>query len=476
MGVRLRSSSMHDLIRKSSFGPFYHHGCEFLRRVGVTVRDRDWREVSPTRWACRVKEAERVIEVTARHRSDRVDFEWQGRLTYATDECEVAFEFEGRALKTMEVCRVGLVVLHPVHFMTGAQVTTRGPNGEARLVVPAIISPQRLIDGVPTGMSVPFSSMRIEQPSMGRLDLDFSGDLFELEDQRNWGDASFKSYCTPLGAGFPRAISEGARIAHRLNARLIPARIRGVDDVVRTECAVGSPAMAGEIKIGRMVPASFETLEGAGWMLGWDHICIDWDESTIGRIDRVLARLPDRATLEIGLEVDTLLISGTEVLRWLHGNAKRVSTLILRDLGRPLPTTAAVAKVRAALRNGPAQRTALLAAPTGYFAELNRGQPFELDVDGVAFPVSSTVHGDDADTILDNSRTVADMIATARRITGRERIAISPLAHYFPGGPDSANFPSSINSPWLAAAVAAAAGAAAASITLATDVIEPASH
>ena len=29
-------------------------------------------------------------------------------------------------------------------------------------------------------------------------ELAFEGDIFEMEDQRNWTDASFKTYCTPL--------------------------------------------------------------------------------------------------------------------------------------------------------------------------------------------------------------------------------------------------------------------------------------
>jgi len=195
---------MHELIRTNGFGPFYHDGLEFLRRVGVTVRDRDWREVSPTQWNCQVREDERVIEVTARHTGELVDFEWQGSLNRSADGRALDFEFHGTALKAMEVCRVGLVVLHPVHFMTGAQVTTRGPSGQDQFVVPTIISPQRIVEEAPMGMSEPFSSMSVENPNLGRLELNFTGDLFELEDQRNWGDASFKSYCTPLRAGFPR--------------------------------------------------------------------------------------------------------------------------------------------------------------------------------------------------------------------------------------------------------------------------------
>ena len=462
---------MHELIRSNGFGPFYHDGLEFLRRIFVTVRDRDWCEVSPTQWNCRVKESERLIDVTARHTSELVDFEWQGTLYCSANGRELHFEIAGRALKNMDVCRVGMVVLHPVPFMTGAQVATNGPNGESRFVVPTTIVPQPIVDGAPRGMSESFSFMTIKHPNLGLLELDFTGDLFELEDQRNWGDASYKSYCTPLRVGFPRGMAEGTLIEHGLDARLTPARTGSVGQGGLAEESASPPAIARELKIGRVAPVSFETLEDPGWMLGWDHIRIDLDEVSMSRVDWVLARLPDRASLEVGLLIDTLSPLRAEVVAWLHANAKRISTLIVKDLERPLPTTATIVRVRASLRYGAAQRIPLLVAPNGYFVELNRGQAFEMDVDGVAFPVSSTVHGDDIDTILVNSRAVGDMVTTVRQLTGKARIAVSPLARYFSERSNLTDFPR-INAPWLSAAIAAASSAGATSITFANDVTE----
>jgi len=50
-------------------------------------------------------------------------------------------------------------------------------------------------------MTEPFSSMTVKHPEFGRLELNFSGDLFELEDQRNWGDASFKNLLHAVALG-----------------------------------------------------------------------------------------------------------------------------------------------------------------------------------------------------------------------------------------------------------------------------------
>jgi hypothetical protein len=39
--------------------------------------------------------------------------------------------------------------------------------------------------------------------------LSFIGDVFETEDQRNWTDASFKTYSTPLSRPFPVSVAAG---------------------------------------------------------------------------------------------------------------------------------------------------------------------------------------------------------------------------------------------------------------------------
>ena len=46
------------------------------------------------------------------------------------------------------------------------------------------------------------------------------GDTFETEDQRNWSDASFKTYCTPLARPDPADIGEGTAVRQWVSLRL----------------------------------------------------------------------------------------------------------------------------------------------------------------------------------------------------------------------------------------------------------------
>jgi hypothetical protein len=53
--------------------------------------------------------------------------------------------------------------------------------------------------------------------------LRFSGDVFEMEDQRNWSDASFKTYSTPLSMPFPIEIQPGFIIEQSVELRCTPS-------------------------------------------------------------------------------------------------------------------------------------------------------------------------------------------------------------------------------------------------------------
>ena len=47
------------------------------------------------------------------------------------------------------------------------------------------------------------------------------GDTFEMEDQRNWTDASYKTYCRPLARGFPFPVAAGETVEQTVEIRLL---------------------------------------------------------------------------------------------------------------------------------------------------------------------------------------------------------------------------------------------------------------
>src|SRR4030095_1750096 len=49
----------------------------------------------------------------------------------------------------------------------------------------------------------------------------FEGDVFETEDQRNWTDALFKTYSTPVDLPFPVQVEKGSRIRQSVTVSLL---------------------------------------------------------------------------------------------------------------------------------------------------------------------------------------------------------------------------------------------------------------
>jgi len=467
--VGSRPSSLRDLIREGSFGSFYCNGFEFLRRIFVTVRDQNWGEIAPSHWHYSVDEAASVINVSARHTSEEVDFEWTGRLEVGAAGCELSFEFEGRALKTMEINRLGLVILHPVTLLTGATLTTREGTRVATSVVRPEIAPQSLINGVPGAMTEPFTSLRIEHARWGQLELDLEGDQFELEDQRNWGDDSFKTYCTPLRLGFPRTVEKGRRIVHRLQARFVPSP--GVRDrAARAEIPTETVAVR-TLRVGRLAATAQETRVDPNWLLGWDHIRIDLEEAGEDALRTLLAHLSGDTTLHLVVTVDEGSSLSRARVNLLSILAAHTSAILLRDRKRGLPTAHAVAHVREALKRTAAEGVPLLAIPNGYFVEFNRGEPFDLHVDGIAFPLSPTVHGEDAATILENAPVVRAMIETARRLTGKSHISLSPLALSLSRDAKRPDVSRSVVTAWLAEVLMQAQAVGVEAVTLSSDLL-----
>jgi hypothetical protein len=459
-------SAPHELIHSGYIGSVHCGSHEILRRVFVTVRDRHWLEVAPTQWDSVIDERTHDATLRARHTSELVDFEWEGVLQASADLREVRLDFQGKALRDMEVCRLGLVVLHPLDSLVGARLTAIGPQGTQQLTVAGHIHPQPIVNGVPGAMLEPFWELTIEREDFGALDLHFGGELFELEDQRNWGDASFKTYCTPLRKGFPRIVKSGTTVAHSVKIEFEPASRSAARAVQKGKAA---PAPQRVPAIGREWRASSSEASGKP---PWEHLHVQVADTDAAGPLRALMKAAPTAKLQVGVEAEWGAIGSADLGAVLAEHRDRIARVLVYGAGNALPSARAVEQWRKAVEAiGSAPTIPIFAATRGYFVELNRSVPLDLPVSGVAFPLSATVHSDDEETIVDNVATVCDMAATLRHLTPSTQIALAPLALYYPAPPSPTRFPPRLVVPWVTAMIINATAAQVGSITLAEDAL-----
>lgn len=108
--------------------------------------------------------------------------------------------------------RAGFVVLHPIAGVAGTPLTI---NKTEQTQFPALISPRQPAFNI-TSLSHVREGVQIA--------LEFSGEVFEMEDQRNWGDASFKTYCRPLALPTPYLFKAKETVVQEIHLRVQQTR------------------------------------------------------------------------------------------------------------------------------------------------------------------------------------------------------------------------------------------------------------
>ncbi len=194
---------------------------EVVRRIYGAVRDRNWGTV-PGRISsreARIDPQSFHLTYVSEHREREIDFLWRATISGDADGT-LRFEFDGEARSTFLRNRIGLCVLHPIRECAGVGVrahvgSTDGDGRVSELVFPVDVAAEQPVRGFTR-----LTGLDHEVRPGTWAELRFEGDLFETEDQRNWLDASFKTFCTPLSEPFPVEVAAGTRIRQALVLRV----------------------------------------------------------------------------------------------------------------------------------------------------------------------------------------------------------------------------------------------------------------
>lgn len=192
-------------------------GTELVRRVYVAVRDRNWNTIGGHVSELDVVSSDDGFEVRfeVRHTSHDVEFSWLGEIT-GESSGRITYGLDGRAEQELVYNRIGLCVHHPWRESAGRPVRARTPDGEVDGEFPTLIGRQRFEGGTYHPLFPSFDRLELDLAGGGSLLFEFEGDLWETEDHRNWTDANFKTYSTPVSQGIPHELAEGEPLRQRL--------------------------------------------------------------------------------------------------------------------------------------------------------------------------------------------------------------------------------------------------------------------
>lgn len=394
-------------------------GVELIRRIYVTVRDESWDVPPIVRLDATLEEepAALVLRAVAEQRSATVAVRWEAVASLRGDG-SVRYAVVVSPTREIRCNRVGLCLLHPPATSAGRPFVADGAGARTEGTLPRLIAPQRMAPDV-LPLFPAFRSLRLDVAELGRCDFAFEGDAFELEDQRNWSDGSFKTYCTPLSRPRPRGARPGETIAQAIELAPPPARSarrRVESETVRLR--VGDP-------LARVVPA-------IGLGLG-DPLAGGAAEAIRGLAPEHLRadlRLPDRFEPVLRQARDDARAAGAPLVLALHlGDdpaaeldelarhlrAARAPVLRVLAFSRLEPVSTGPLVRLARERLAPLLPRARFAGGTDvWFVDLNRGRPDAAAMDGVAWSVTPQVHAGDELTMVEAIDPQTDQALTAR--------------------------------------------------------------
>ena len=415
-------------------------GNEILRRVYVAIRDHNWGTVLPTLSNVEINIGDDTFKITydVENAEGDIDFFWRGTVT-GDEDGTIRMEMDGEARSTFHRSRIGFCVLHPMN-LAGTLCRIDHVDGSLDDVhFPINIAPQWVVDGEIKPV-IPFHELASMTYSIGGIteaEIRFEGDIFEMEDQRNWTDASYKTYCTPLRLPFPVEVATGTKIRQLVTVKLVgnapevgeEIKDQGLKiEVLNTKgkplpqiglgiASHGQPL--NDKEMARLAALNLShlrvglRLSEPGYEAKLRQAAVEAD--AIGAHLEVALFLSDDAAIELSGFVSVLGGINPPVARWLifHEDEKSTSVRWIQLARQHLTAFDATIPIGS--------------GTNVFFTELNRERPPIADLDLVCYSLNPQVHAFDNLSLVETLAAQAVTVASARTFIGAKPLAITPV-------------------------------------------------
>jgi hypothetical protein len=401
---------------------------EIVRMIYPALRDCDWLNIEGIR-SNEIIEAEAYsfkITYYIRYNRDETDLAAKVEIR-GTPDNSIIYRFEAEALNSFMKNRVGLCVLHPIEECAGNPCTIIHPDNTFKVSdFPFHISPHQ-----------PFTNIRSMKWRAGdhECTADFDGDIFETEDQRNWTDASYKTYSTPLSLPFPATVNIGERFTQRIKLRVegdFPVEQED-GSLIKLSADAGNTIPVPHIGIGRSTRPEPLTDNEAGILckVPFDHYRIDLHLFKSGwkKEGDLAFREADKLgyPAELALFFDDDAVKQiTELIDWLQDKHTEIALFILYHKETPATPDEYTDALSPLLKNFfPGVRIA--SGTNANFAQLNRNRPASAWNDDICFSIHPQEHASDNLTLVENLKAQEYAVKSAGSFARGKGIRISPV-------------------------------------------------
>ena len=412
----LRAGRLTASLRGTKLGPIEFDGHELWHGIDFLHRDPDWgtppasvdhMEHSQT--------AEGFSVLIQGHVSVGAGLNFA--ICIEASERNLRYEVTAAVREDMATNRTGLVLMHPL-AACGRRLEVEHTDGRiSTSTFPAMIAPWP-----------PFTlvrAIRHEYTDGGWATCRFAGDDFELEDQRNNADASFKTYCRSNLMPRPYTLRAGA-LPQQSVELLIEASPHRTVHRGRAPVRVQVGAPAGPLPaVGPMICAS--DLQAS------PLVCSALRDLAPALLNLVLDR-PDEQIDTQGLRSLLAAVGGCGLRLAIGGMTPAAADAQLGHIARALQSSAIKPVAVAVFPSTPpvlqAARfyfpdSAVGGGTPDFFTQINRIEDLGA-ADFLCFSTASVVHGADDEEIMLGLQSLPAMVETLRFNRGQVQVHVGP--------------------------------------------------
>ena len=440
--VRLTAGRLDVDFKDGNLRAIRYDGVEVLRAVSYLIRDRDWGTYAPDIDDLRINQHQDGFFVSYVARCagpENTELVIDVRIAAEADEA-LTFEAIALSMTGFETNRCGFCILHPIVGHAGTPVSVEHVDGSRENThFPDLIEPWQ-----------PFKDMRaITHGVMANVTAEcrMEGDTFEMEDQRNWSDASYKTYVRPLALPWPYRIPAGEPMRRRIvltigdKRRSPPSFSHTSDAAITLSPGTKSGAMP---SIGLVVtPEEADATRAARNRLaeiGPQELLFHFDPNAghgadaFKRFAAVTALHAGKSTLEIALPCrQAPLVEAQQIADWMRAagfkpDAIMVSPSVDRQStppGSKWPECPPLEEVYAAAHAAfPDVRIG--GGMLSYFTELNRKRAPADTLDFITHCTNPIVHAADDLSVMQTLEALPFITRSVRAIYGDKSYRIGP--------------------------------------------------
>ncbi|POX67914.1 hypothetical protein C3481_06975 [Microbacterium sp. Ru50] len=421
-------------LRVDEFADIRRDGRRVLRSIRAVVRDRDWNTLDLV--VDRVTAGETSLTMHVRTGDERMPLSGVVRAEVRGESLRVLCDLE--AATPIETNRTGLVALIPPSAAGAGLSVTHSTGGVSQTALPVAISPHQPV--------LDIAGLRWRDGGVD-VGLAFDGDVFEMEDQRNWTDASFKVYSRPLALPFPYPVAAGERVRQQITVTAEAAPTRGAaptedsaaesdvigDAVIELRRAGTFPAIGLSASTAPdPAPAGIGSVAAATTLVELDLAWPGWPAA----LERAASEgppldvrfvLPAEAGVSGDADAAITAALSDAVAALADRDVSRVAAFQPTGAARHVADEAAAAMLRGALERS--RRTVpVVGGVRSHFTELNREQHrLPRGLAGLTFSVTPLFHSRDTEQLVE-SLAMQRLVATqAVEIGGGVPVHVGPV-------------------------------------------------